>query len=283
MFDKNIKKVLKNIPLGSDGIWGELYDYGEQNVEKEFRELVARQHYPGYLLEIARHHSIPVMDREVEKFLSLVPSGGLVLDVGGCWGWHWRKIGIKRPDITLFIVDLVRENLLHAKEILNELVYDEKVFLVHGNACSLEFDNHIFDGVWSVQASQHIPDFSNMCAEVFRVLKSQGVYWDYGLNNASLVHLVYKILRRNYHLDGVMAEKFFLRRVNDNVVEIVKQTFNAEPVVRYSEILFTPDFGLPIGGKENSLLGRADCFFTGSCFLLKILARQCSFHVQKHM
>ena len=47
------------------------------------------------------------MDREIEKFLNQIPNGGVVLDIGGCWGWHWRKISTQRPDITVVIVDLI--------------------------------------------------------------------------------------------------------------------------------------------------------------------------------
>ncbi len=267
--------------LGPDGIWGDVSDYGEQEDEKKLRQSVADQVYSDYLLEISAHHSIPVMDREIEKFLDRIPNGGLVLDIGGCWGWHWRKISAQRPDITVVIVDLIRENLLHAKEVLKELVTNKKVMLVHGNACSLKFENEIFDGVWSAQTTQHIPDFSVACAEVFRVLKKKGIYWDYGLNNATLVRIVYNLFRKTYHLDGVIGDRFFLRRINSGVIRVVKDTFHAEPVIGYSEILFTPDLGLPIGGKVNSLFGKVDCNLTGGFFLLKLVARQCSFHVRK--
>jgi len=154
-----MKSLLGKLNLGSDGIWGDVNDYGEQEEEKNLRQSVASKVYGDYLEETRTHHSIPVMDREIEKFLSQIPNGGVVLDIGGCWGWHWRKTHIQRPDITVVIVDLVRENLLHAKEVLKEQVTNKKVFLVHGNACSLEFEDNTFNGVWSVQTTQHIPDF----------------------------------------------------------------------------------------------------------------------------
>jgi len=276
-----MKKILEKLNLGSDGIWGDVNDYGEQEEEKNLRQSIASKVYGDYLEELRTHHSIPVMDREIEKFLSQIPNGGVVLDIGGCWGWHWRKTHIQRPDITIVIVDLVRENLFHAKEILKEQVKNKKVFLVHGNACSLEFEENTFDGVWSVQTTQHIPDFKSSCVEIYRVLKKKGIYWDYGENNASLIRLVYRLFRKTYHLDGVIDGRFFLRRMNDSVVRIVRETFHSEPVVGYSEILFTPDLGLPIGGKESSFLGNLDSNFTGKFFMLRFVARQCGFHVQK--
>ena len=276
-----MKKLAGKMTLGPDGIWGDVNDYNEQENEKKLRQSVADQIYSDHLLEISAHHSIPVMDQEIEKFLDRIPHDGFVLDIGGCWGWHWRKISAQRPDITVVIVDLIRENLLHAKEVLKELVTNKNVLLVHGNACSLKFENEIFDGVWSVQTTQHIPDFSVACAEACRVLKKKGIYWDYGLNNATLVRLVYNLFRKTYHLDGVIEGRFFLRRVNNSVIRVVKDTFHAEPVIGYSEILFSPDLGLPIGGKENSLFGKVDRNLTGGFSLLKLVARQCSFHVRK--
>ena len=96
------------------------------------------------------------MDREIEKFLGQIPKGGVVLDIG-MLGLVLEETNIQRPDITVVIVDLVRENLLHAKEVLKEQVTNKAVSGAW-YACSLEFEDNTFDGIWSVQTSQHIPD-----------------------------------------------------------------------------------------------------------------------------
>ena len=272
---------MKDIELGSDGIWGQVSDYGKQTQEKKLRESVASKFYSNYLVEISMHHSIPVMDSEVKYFLNQIPINGVILDIGGCWGWHWRSVNKYRPDVTIIIVDLVRANLLHAKEILKDLIAKDKILLVHGNACSLKFKDESFDGIWSVQTTQHIPNFEIVCVEVFRLLKKNGTYWDYGLNNATLIRYVYRLFRKTYHLNGNIQGSFFLRKINDNVINTVKNIFHFKPDVRYSEILFTPDFGLPIGGKENSILGRIDSLFSSKLRIWKLIARQCSFHVHK--
>jgi len=274
-------ELLKDVKLGADGIWGEISDYGRQEQEKLFRDSVADRHFSEYLLEISKHHSIPVMDSEVESFISLIPVGGVVLDIGGCWGWHWRHINQFRPDITVVIVDLIRENLMHAQGVLKDVLPKHKVFLVHGNACSLKFSDQSFDGVWSVQTTQHIPNFLSVCTETFRVLKKNGIYWDYGLNNAFLIRQVFNLFRKPYHLNGEVAGAFFLRRVNKGVLESVTKTFKNKPNVRYSEILFTPEFRLPLGGREKSFIGRIDSFFSSKLKFWRLLARQCSFHVEK--
>jgi ubiquinone/menaquinone biosynthesis C-methylase UbiE len=273
--------LVANMLLDSDGIWGVVADYGNQKDEKELRQSVANKVYGNYLSQISLHHSIPVMDSEVKKFLTGIPKNGVVLDIGGCWGWHWRNISRLRPDITVVIVDLVRENLLHAKQNLKEIIPNNKILLVHGNACSLEFANETFDGIWSVQTTQHIPNFEVACMEVFRVLKPGGIYWDYGLNNALLVRLVYKFFRKTYHLNGVVDGSFFLRRVNGEVINSVEEIFHAEPTIRYSEVLFKPDFGVPIGGKDGSIIGRLDSLLSSGLGVWGLLARQCSFHAQK--
>ena len=55
------------------------------------------------------------MDHEVEQFISDLPMNSIILDVGGCWGWHWRNLEVIRPDIDVVIVDFVRANLIHVK------------------------------------------------------------------------------------------------------------------------------------------------------------------------
>ena len=195
-----MNKFLKNIKCNDDYIWGNVNNYGKQEQEKLLRIEISNKKYKNYLSEIKKHHSIPVMDCEIKKFLNKIPENGVILDIGGCWGWHWRNLNTIRPDVRVVILDLVRENLLHAKILLGELIYNKQVFLVHGNATSLKFDNEVFCGVWSVQTTQHIPDFSNVCREIHRVLTPNGIYWDYGFNNAPLVRFIYKLLKKNYHL-----------------------------------------------------------------------------------
>ena len=75
------------------------------------RDAVSARDYEDYLEEISAHHSIPVMDREVDRFLERIARNGLVVDVSGCWGWHWRRISNTRPDVTVFIGDFIRKIL----------------------------------------------------------------------------------------------------------------------------------------------------------------------------
>lgn len=259
--------------LKDDGIYGAVSDYGSQEEERETRGKVASESYEDYLNEVSKHHSIPVMDREVSIFLKKIPQNGLILDIGGCWGWHWRSLVKTRPDVKVFILDLVRENLNHAKEVLKEGL-NKNFFLVHGNALDLSFDEEVFDGVWSVQTTQHIPNYEKVVSEVYRVLKPEGVFSDYRLNYASLVRFLRTSLGKKYHIDGRSEQGFYMRRADSSQVEIIKHKFKSEVNIRYSEVLFTPDLKLPIGGTENSILGKLDSLLSTNLKLFSPVARQ---------
>ena len=264
-----------------DGIWGVVDNYGDQALEKSLREEVAEKDYEDYLEVISKHHSISVMDNEVKKFISEIPHGGIILDIGGCWGWHWRFLADHRPDLTIFIVDLIRQNLVHAKSVLKELVESERCFLVHGNAISLKFKDESFDGIWSVQTTQHIPNYELAIREIFRVLKPGGIFSDHNLNTAKGTKAIYKLMGRNYHEDGIIGGKFLLRRVNQDTLKSVELIFNNKALVTYSEVLFSPELKLPLGGRFKSLLGRIDAKLTGSGTLQRLFARQCGICIKK--
>ena len=100
-----IEQILSNLQLGEDGIYSYDFNNSEQNDEIELRESVSSQNYENYLETLSYHHSIKVMDKEIDLFIKNIPINGIILDVGGCWGWHWRRINDTRPDITVFILD----------------------------------------------------------------------------------------------------------------------------------------------------------------------------------
>ena len=82
-----------------------------------------------------------------------------------------------RPDVGVLIVDFVRSNLPHARNILGDLVGGQ-VALMHADATALPFavDSSFqdFDGVWTVQTFQHIPAYDKAVVEAYRVLKGGG-------------------------------------------------------------------------------------------------------------
>ncbi len=273
-------KILGHMTLGADEIYGVTSGNATQKVEIELRKKVAADSYSDYLVTLHNHHSIPVMDSEVDEFLDKLPSDGIICDIGGCWGWHWRKLSEKRPDVKVVIVDFVRENLIHAKNLLGDSV-GKNIFLVHGDATELDFSNNVFDACWSVQTTQHIPNIEKVYKEVNRILKVGGVFIDFSLNNAFLVRFIYWLFRKDYVTDGMINDSFYLRRANKNNIKLLNMIFNSEVSVEFSEIIFKPELGFSMSGEEDSFLGKIDARLTGKLNLLGFLARQQSLCVVK--
>lgn len=130
----------------SDCIYGHAPTNLAQRSEAAFRESIANlPTNVDILREVGHHHSIQVMDREVRHFTHQLPLNARIIDVGGCWGWHWRNL--LEPHI------------------------DKSIFLVHGDATALQFPADSFDGYWSVQTLQHIPNINEALKEARRVLR----------------------------------------------------------------------------------------------------------------
>lgn len=275
-----VDHILSHLRLGDDGIYSYDFTNTEQNAEITLRESVASHAYHDYLYEIAKHHSVPVMDREVRLFLSAIPTNGIIVDVGGCWGWHWRHVGTIRPDVIVIVVDFIRTNLIHAKNVLGEQI-NKDIFLVHGDATSLIFDDNTFDGWWSVQTLQHIPDFRRAVVEAWRVLKPGGIFANYSLNSQALVKLIYKLLGRRYHVAGCLPGSFYLTRASHEQVRQIEQIFSNSCRRRYSEVIFSPELTIRFPGKEGSIIGWFDSFLSSYTPICSWIARQQSFHTFK--
>lgn len=219
------------------------------------------------------------MDREVRTFLVGIPASGVLADIGGGWAWHWRRLDVERPDVSVVLVDFVRENLRNAARILGALV-NQQVFLVHGNATTLPFPSLAFDGYWSVQVLQHIPDFEQAVKEAHRILRPDGHFACYSLNRAKLIELAYRLARRQYHVRGKQSGSFYLARGSEREAGVVERVFGAPVTSRYTEVLFHPEFGLHTGWAA-SWIGRADACLSSGVPLFSWIARQRSYHVRK--
>lgn len=256
-----------------------------QAEERALREQVAAQRYGDYLSVIARSHSIPVMDYEVDRFLARMPKGALILDIGGCWGWHWRRLADTRPDVGVLIIDFVRANLLHAKEVLGELV-GTQVALMHADATALPFPDAGpaspgFDAVWTVQVFQHIPGFARACSEAHRVLKRGGRFANYSLHITPLNRMIRRLLAKPFHTHGLVKNAFYLTRANDEQRGVVAAIFGSAVTDRYTECLFHPDLKLRFTGRLRNPGGRLDARLGDAPWLGRMIARQRAFQVTK--
>ena len=275
-----VEQILSNLQLGNDSIYSYDFKKEDQNDEIELRESVASQNFQNYIEKLSHHHSVAVMDREVDLFLKNIPLNGIILDVGGCWGWHWRRISNTRPDITVFILDFIRSNLVHAKNILGKKI-NHNIFLVHGEATSLIFEENTFDGWWSVQTLQHIPNFKKAVTEAWRVLKLGGKFSNYSLNNQGCINLIYKMMGRYYHTEGQVSGSYYLARASSQQCKQVEEIFSNKCKKRYSEVIFSPELNIKFPGKENSIIGKIDSYLSLTIPVFFLLARQQSFHTSK--
>ena len=224
------------------------------------------------------------MDHEVIIFLSKMPKDAIILDIGGCWGWHWRKISQQRPDVNILIVDFVKENLIHAKKILGEIV-GSQVALMHMDAMALPLysgdDIFQFHGVWTVQTLQHIPNFDSMISKIYKSLKTHGIFINYSLSDQALIKLIYKIFNKKYHIEGMVKNEYYLERAADKQRKIIEEYFKSEVFERWSEIIFSPELLISGPGVQSSILGRLDARLSNNFGFLKALARQHSFECHK--
>ena len=283
--NSQLKKALNFCAVDSDGIYaGMALSSTAQSIEVELRERVAAQHYDNYLDAIVASHSIPVMDYEVRRFLEAIPQGGLILDIGGCWGWHWRLLAQTRPDVGVLIVDFVRQNLPHARNVLGSLV-GKQVALMYADATALPFsiDENFagFDGIWTVQTFQHIPDFDNAVSEAFRVLKSGGLFANYSLNVQPPIRWLRLLLGKGYLTKGWVEGSFWLARASQDQKRSMATIFGSTVSERWSEILYSPELRFTFPGKQGSVLGKLDAILSNNTGILGWFARQRSFHCQK--
>jgi ubiquinone/menaquinone biosynthesis C-methylase UbiE len=275
-----IAAVLDGLELEADGIYSSaLPGATGQADEIRARQAFALLEYPDPLLEVGRHHSIPVMDREVRLFLGEIAAHGVVADIGGGWGWHWRHLKVDRPDVYVVVVDFVRANLRVAAGVLGALVND-RVFLVHGDATMLPFPSSAFDGYWSIQTLQHISCFEQALKEAYRILRPNGQFASYSLNRAKVVEAAYKLMGKSYHVHGKRPGNFHLTRGGAEQASVVADIFGSRVTSRYTEIMFHPDFRLSTGATA-SWVGRADAYLSSSLPLFAWVARQRSYHARK--
>jgi ubiquinone/menaquinone biosynthesis C-methylase UbiE len=280
-----INVIPKSYTQDVDGIY--CTDYIPNNDQPEeiaLRLKVAEEHGDDYFHSISLNHSIPVMDFEVDRFLKKIPYGGIILDVGGCWGWHWRRLIKNRPDVSIVIIDFVKANLLHAKKLLVGL-HQDKTALLHADATSLPFilneRFYGFDGVWSVQTFQHIPSFEKAINEVFRVLRPGGYFINYSLNYQPHIGWIKRLFGKRYLKSGFIENSFWLARASDEQKEKIEFIFSCQSTDRWTEILFSPELHFTSPGKQQSFLGYLDRLLSNNDGFLSWLARQRSFECEK--
>lgn len=273
-----MRQLLSTLKQNKDGIYIYDFEVDSQVDELNVRLAVARNSQ-DYLREISYSHSIPVMDREIEIFLKRIPHNGVVLDVGGGWGWHFRHHLDLRPDISVIILDMLIENLYIAKKLLRNKM--KNLYLLHGTATDLPFPSNSIAGFWSVQTLQHVPEFNKAIIEAHRVLKVGGVFANYSLQPNTVAEKIRKMVRLNFGKSGESGPKFFLSKASLEQTKFIENTFGGVSQTRFTEVLFEPTLKITFPGKEGSLLGYIDSRLSSERSWLSRFARQKSTHIEK--
>jgi len=270
--NEEIDKVLSGeICQDKYGIW---VDQGMeisslQNIEYNFRKEVSSKEYVNYLDDISKYYSVDVMDSQIDLVLDSLPINSWVLDIGGGWGWHWRYIANRRPDVSVIMMDFVKENLLHAKNVLGDNVGD-RIHLLQASATKIPIHKSKIDLVWSVQCFQHIPNIVDALREVERLLCFGGEFRMYDFNYRVIEKYMYMLMKKKYQREE-QKDNFFIRRSDDLLENTVSKIFGSPARSEYTEILFQPNFKLRY--RYGSFFGKVDALISGSG-LFKSLARQ---------
>ena len=109
-FDVLLTELNSEKQLGDDGIYGFTSGNETQKVEIDLRKSFALDSYSDYLETLRFHHSIPVMDREVDKFIDKLSE-------------LRKKYGFRIIFDEVFEIKFIRKNDLHYKTTQQRLKY----------------------------------------------------------------------------------------------------------------------------------------------------------------
>ena len=277
-----IPNCLRGVHREPDGIYSFTQGNAEQAEEIKFRNSEERFEKTAIMQYVGRHHSLPVMNHEVRKFLGKVTEGGVILDIGGGKGWHWREAQKARPDIKIIIMDMVRESLESAKIFFSEEL-DKTVFLLHADALSIPLPPNSLDAIWSVQALQHVPDFDGAVMEASRVLRPGGLFVNYSLNQDYLKIFLRAFSNNKSESGQRFPGKYWLARGSSKQEQAIARAFKGKVSVYFSEILFSPRLKLNSNGRLGKSMGFIDRYLVSDQRLFKFFARQISYHCRKNV
>ena len=107
-----------------------------------------------------------------ERFLSSLPTGAHILDVGSGGGLFTNYIADQRPDVDIIGIDLSPAQVQRAAKRMR--AYADRVRFQIGDATRLPFADDTFDGVISYGSIKHWTSRDAGLAECVRVLKPGG-------------------------------------------------------------------------------------------------------------
>lgn len=270
-----IKFILKNYTKTYENIFINNFRVKSQFNEFFLRKRIALKNYENYFDEISNYHSIGVMDREVEIFLKNQKKNSIILDVGCGWCWHWRMLSKLRPDIKIIALDFIKENFIHAKNILGKKNLNQ-IYFVLEDFSNNKFPLNSFDAIWSCQAFQHMDQLNKKFKIAHSLLKNSSYFYNFNLN-----YSLFNYLRNLFNIKKQeKIKKFYL--LNRDIyyqIKVLSKIFKKKCKLKYNEILFHPELNLYFG-KRDSLISKLDSKLSGFS-ILKYFARQVLIKVKK--
>lgn len=230
-----------------------------QDGDRRFRDALAAEHVRSdskTLLEIvARHHCVPIMQKQAEKFHARFDPREWILDIGVGYGWHWAD---RRKGARILGIDMSLGNLVLARHLLGR--ENNRVVLVCADAAALPIRERSISGLWSVQIFQHFPPevLHSVLAGLHRILKDEFVMELYNLNPALLHRVIYRLFGKRLPCKGKVGP-MELTRLSAGEWAAFWQPFRrgrTRITCGYSELFFHPDLRIrprryPIGLEET--------------------------------
>ena len=265
--EEKIQKILSSYTKNNSNIYLGKVSSNDQAKELELREKVAIENKFD-LDQVAKHHSIEVMDNEVKNFILPLKQNSIVLDVGCGWCWHWRKIKKLRSDITIFALDFAQSNFKIAKEIFDG-DSKSKIYFINENILQTNLPYNFFDAIWSCQTYQHIPNLPKAFEISYNLLKPKGLFCNYNLNY-SIFSKVKNLFKKNKRIH---MQNYYLNKDIEYNCKLLEKIFKNKISKKYCEILFHPEFYFKFG-RENSIIGKLDSKLSGTGLLHSFFGRQ---------
>jgi hypothetical protein len=107
-----------------------------------------------------------------------------------------------------------------------------------------------------------------------------GSFCNYSLNTTPINRIIYFILGKKFHTQGVTKSGFHLTRANRDQRRIFADIFGGGKD-RYTELFFHPDLNLTFSGRIGSLIGKFDINLSRFYWLGYCIGRQKSFETKK--
>ena len=136
------------------------------------------------------------------------------------------------------------------------------------------------DGIYSASKPSFVS--GQDAARKLREQVAVDFFVNYSLHTDPFTRVVYWLLVKTFHKEGMRKNKFHLSRANDRQRQIVVDIFIGEVLDCYDGCLHHPDLRLTFGGRVGSPIEKLDKMLGELPQLVRWIARQSSFEARKY-